>query len=64
MQMELKDIMLSGINQRKTNSCMILHLEFETNKQKNKIIDTDKTLVVAGGRGWEVSEMDGGGQNI
>ena len=34
------------------------------NRNKNELIDADNRLMIAGGRGWKVSETGEGGQNV
>ena len=51
--MDLEDIMLSEISQRKTNT-ILFHLYVASKKQnRNKLIRTENKLVVARGEGVE-----------
>ena len=64
--MDLEGIMFSEISQRNTNAvCSHLNVESKQ-KQKNKLIDTEKRLMVArGGVGeWEMDKIGEQGQKV
>lgn len=54
---DLEGIMLREIRQRKTNMISLICGIKKKQKTKTKLRDTENTLVMATGRGWEEDKM-------